>query len=214
MSKTSDLIENLSSEAASPKQLHSPRGLSIRLLAILVLYGVGAQLFLGVRPELTTQFARPCFVAEVALLALLLITSVIASVVAMVPDAYQKPTLLKLPYFVFFLLFMLVLLQLLFPHDARMIFPDVDNGMECSFCIAAIALIPSALVFALLRKGASIHQLQSGTFAVLTAASIGCLTLRLAEQNDSLAHLVTWHYLPTLAFAAIGAFIGKWLLKW
>jgi hypothetical protein len=69
-------------------------------------------------------------------------------------------------------------------------------------------------MFVLLRKGASIRQLQAGSFAVLTATAIGCLTLRLSEENDSIMHLLQWHYLPTLLFAALGALAGKWLLKW
>jgi hypothetical protein len=59
-----------------------------------------------------------------------------------------------------------------------------------------------------------VHPLQAGAFAVLTASTIGALTLRLAEENDSIVHLVQWHYLPTLFFAVLGAFAGKWLLKW
>jgi hypothetical protein len=86
--------------------------------------------------------------------------------------------------------------------------------MECALCIAAVALIPSALLFALIRKGATIRPLQAGSFAVLAASSVGGLTLRLAEANDSLMHLVVWHYLPALLFATLGAVIGKKLLRW
>jgi hypothetical protein len=49
---------------------------------------------------------------------------------------------------------------------------------------------------------------------VLAASGVGCLTLRLAELNDSIEHLLQWHYVPTLLFAAGGAMIGKWLLRW
>ena len=86
--------------------------------------------------------------------------------------------------------------------------------MECALCIGSVALIPSALIFALLRKGASVRQFQAGSFAVLAASSIGCLTLRLAEANDSMMHLASWHYGPTVLFAALGAALGKILLKW
>ena len=214
MSDTGDLIRQLSQEASPHAPLRSPGVLGARLLAVLMVYGMGAQAFLGLRPDFAMQFMRPLFTLEIALLAALLIASATASVLAMYPDAYQKPIPLKLPYGVFFLLLILVGLQIFMPHDARMAVPKTTHGMECALCIASVALIPSALLFALLRKGASIRQFQAGTFAVLAASSIGCLTLRLAEENDSLAHLATWHYGPTLLFATIGAFLGKWLLKW
>jgi len=82
------------------------------------------------------------------------------------------------------------------------------------YSAAATAIVPAALIFALLRKGASVRPLRAGSFAVLAASGLGCLTLRLSEANDSLVHLVDWHYLPTLLFAVIGALVGRYLLRW
>jgi hypothetical protein len=133
----------------------------------------------------------------------------------MYPDAYQKPRLLKLPYGLFILVFALNMVQLFMPLDERMVMPSPEaHAMECAICIAALALIPSAFIFALLRKGASVRQSQAGSFTVLAASAMGCLTLRLAEDNDSIMHLLQWHYVPTFLFAMIGVFLGKWLLKW
>lgn len=197
------------------KKMATPSYWALRLLAVLSVYAVGAQLFLGLRPDLMAQFTRPLFALETLLLALLLISSAISSVLAMYPDAYQKPQLLKLPYAVFALLVALMGFQLLMPLDPLMVMPETGvHAMECAICIASVALIPSALIFALLRKGASVRQFQAGSFAVLASSAIGCLTLRLAEANDSIMHLVQWHYVPTLLFAALGALAGKWLLKW
>lgn len=216
MNNTLDLIASLSVEAKSTKKVKKPSYWAFRLLAVLAIYAIGCQLFLGLRSDITTQFARPLFALETLLLTLLLVTSAIASVLAMYPDVYQKPQLLKLPYAVFVLLMVLIGFQLLIPHDERMVMPQGVgvHTIECAICIASVALIPSALIFALLRKGATVHQLQAGVFAVLAASSIGGLTLRLAEENDSIMHLVQWHYVPTLLFAALGALAGKWLLRW
>lgn len=212
---TNDLIASLSAEAKTSKPLPALKILGLSVLTVLAIYTVGAQLFLGLRPDLSLQLTRPFFLSEIVLLALLTITSAVAAVLAMYPDAYQKPQLLKLPYAIFLALVGLILFQLLMPHDPRMAMPEGDiHTIECALCIAGAALIPSALLFALLRKGASIRPLQAGSFAVLAASSVGGLTLRLAEENDSLMHLVSWHYVPTLLFAALGAVIGKKLLRW
>ena len=216
MTNTIDLIASLSAQAKLVQKARAPSYWAVKLLALLALYALGCQYFLSFRPDLGMQFTRPLFALETLLLALLLLSSAIASVLAMYPDAYQKPQLLKLPYAIFLLLVALMSFQLLMPTDARMVMPEGAgvHAVECTICIAFVALIPSALIFALLRKGASIRQFQAGAFAVLTASSIGCLTLRLAEANDSIMHLVQWHYVPTLLFAMLGALVGKWLLRW
>jgi hypothetical protein len=215
MTNTIDLIASLSAEAKPTKRVAAPSYWSVRLLVVLALYAASCQLFLGIRPDFWVQSLRPYFALEILLLLLLLLSSTVASVLAMYPDAYQKPQLLKLPYIIFILLVGLVSFQLFMPQDARMAMPAVStHGMECAIRIASLALIPSAIIFALLRKGTSVRQFQAGSFAVLASSAIGCLTLRLAEANDSIQHLVQWHYVPTLLFAALGALIGKWLLRW
>lgn len=215
MTDTQTLIDRLSKDAALPKVLRSPRYWVALLLIVLAVYGIAAQLFLGLRPDLALQLGRPLFVAEIGLLVALLLASVIASVLAMYPDSYQQPKLLRLPYVAFLLLVGLVAIQLFMPLDTRMVMPlPGAHAMECAICIGAVALVPSAAIFALLRKGASVRQFQAGSFAVLAATAIGCLTLRLAEANDSMMHLVSWHYLPTLLFTILGAFIGKYVLRW
>ncbi len=216
MTNTMDLIATLSAQAKPTQKVRAPSYWAARLLLVLALYAIGCQFFLSLRPDLLTQFTRPFFVLETVLLTLLLLFSAIASVLAMYPDAYQKPQLLKLPYAIFALLVIVVGFQLLMPLDARMVILEraAIHAMECAICIASLALVPSALIFTLLRKGATVHQLQAGSFAVLAASSIGCLTIRFAEANDSIIHLVQWHYVPTLLFAALGALAGKWLLRW
>lgn len=216
MNNTFDLIARLSKESKPTRKARTPCYWALRLLALLALYAVGCQYFLGFRPDLGLQLLRPLFALETLLLSFLLLSSVVAAVLAMYPDVYQKRQLLKLPYAFFMLLVVAVGFQLMMPIDPRMLMPEGAgiHAMECAICIASVALIPSALIFALLRKNASVHQFQAGSFAVLASSAIGCLTLRLAEANDSIIHLVQWHYLPTLLFAALGALAGKWLLRW
>lgn len=211
---TNDLIASLSAEAPKPR-LGTPAYYTVRLIGIIFIYGLGAQLVLGIRPDLAIQFTRPLFTLEILFLALLTGLSAWAAILSMYPDRLQKSSLFNIPYAVFGVLVAFIIFQIAMTHDPMMVMPNLHaHGMECALCIASVSIIPSALIFGLLRKGASIHPLRSGSFAVLAASGIGCLTLRLAEANDSLIHLAGWHYLPTLIFAALGAWIGKVLLKW
>lgn len=216
MKDTNTLIAELSQDA--PKKgawQRTPMKFGGKLLAVLAAYGIAVQYFLGLRPDLSMQFTRPWFDLEIFLLLVLGLSSVVAAVIAMYPDAYQKPRWLKLPYAIFAVLAVLVIVQLGMPLDARMVMPEVGNhAMECALCIGSVAMLPSALLFGILRQGATVRPMQAGAFAVLASSAIGCLTLRLSEANDSLMHLASWHYLPTLIFASVGALIGKWMLKW
>jgi hypothetical protein len=210
----SDLIASLSQETPKPR-LKPPGYFAARLGAVLTVYGIGIQFFLELRTDLLAQFSRPMFTLEILLLVLLTVCSATAALLAMYPDVYQKPRLLNVPYAVFMALVAFMLVQFLLPHDIRMVIPPLDGqAMECAICIASVALLPSALIFALLRKGASVYPWRAGSFAMLAASGIGCLTLRLAEANDSLLHLAVWHYLPTLFFAGLGAVIGRLVLRW
>ena len=87
------------------------------------------------------------FALEIVLLSLLLLSGAVASVLAMYPDAYQKPQFLKLPTIVFALLVGLVCFQLMMPVDTRMVMPALDaHGMKCAICIASLSLTPQAII--------------------------------------------------------------------
>lgn len=221
MTDTNNLIAQLAQDTKPAKPAFKPFNQVLVLLGILSLYAFGAQLYLGLRPDLINRLTDFWFEAEITALWFLILTSAFASIAAMAPDAYQKPIALKLPYIVFAALILILGYQLmtngeLASHPLGSIMQKVidTHGMECSICIALISMVPSAFVFALIKRGASVRPFMAGSFAVFTAAGIGCLTLRLAEPNDSLLHMVQWHYLPTLCLAIIGAYLGKWLLKW
>lgn len=209
----STLIQNLSEEAAVPV-LRRPGYYAVRLGGILLLYAAIMLPAQGIRADLASQFARPAFFTEVILLATMMLSSLLAAILCLYPDSYQRPGLLRLPYWLFAVTTLFIGYQFLQPTDLRMVIPPAAHTIECTLCIAALSLFPSALIFVLLRKGTSIHPWQAGSFAVLASASLGCLMLRLTEGNDSLLHLVRWHYAPTLLFAAIGACVGKYLLRW
>jgi hypothetical protein len=216
MPETDHLIAELSRTTAPVMPLAAPRVWALRLCVILGVYLAGAQAFLGLRPDLALQLHRPFFLAEVLLLAGICLSSGWAAIRALYPDSTHSGWSDWLPWIFTAALALLLLGQFALPADARMMLPSGTglHAMECAVCIASVALIPSLLLFTLLRRGATIRPLTAGIWAVFCAGSIGCLTLRLAEANDSLLHLVMWHYLPTLLFAACGAGIGKIFLKW
>ncbi|MDX1923075.1 MAG: DUF1109 domain-containing protein [Alphaproteobacteria bacterium] len=212
---TLNLIAQLSAAAPAHKRAVKPRRLALYLLAVFTVYALGAQAITGLRPDVTAKLTDIWFLAEITSLLCLALASAAAGIMLMAPDAFQKPTLLKLPYIVFAVIMGLIISQYTMAIDITHPVVGIETqGLECALCLAGLSAIPSALMFAVIKHGATVHPFQAGAFSVFTAAGIGCLTLRLAEQTDNMMHLALWHYLPTLLFAMLGAFIGKLVLKW
>ena len=89
-----------------------------------------------------------------------------------------------------------------------------DLGYACTFAILGLAILPSALLFSLVRRQAP-TRLGSNAFAAATAAfSAGSLALQVHCPIDAVAHHFMWHGLPVLAFASLAAFWSSKLLKW
>lgn len=215
MVDTKQLIQDLSAEA-KPVKLVRPQRYAAFLLALLSIYAICAQCWLeGFRPDLTMQLMRPLFLVELLFLAAMLVSSSVASVYAMLPDGGGRKTLMRLPYIFSGGMLALVIFQLFLPHDARMVMSDATSHThECTMYIAFSSILPAVLIFGLLRNGASVMPMQAGLLAVIAAVSVGTITLRLAEANDEIMHLLTWHYLPSIFFASLGALLGRYLLRW
>ena len=92
--------------------------------------------------------------------------------------------------------------------------PLPTHTYECTFCIVLVALLPAAWYFLGIRRFASTRYRWAGSIVLLSALSIGALWLRLSEPNDSIVHVIQWHYLPMLGFGLAGLWLGKLILKW
>jgi hypothetical protein len=213
---TEALIDSLAQGATPVKPMASPARLLAGLGALLVVYLAGTGCFLGLRADIAAQLHRPFYVAELAMLILIAASSLASAIYLAFPDQYQHPFAGRLPLLCLAGFLLLLGAQVFLPSDPRMVIPlkAESHTMSCTVCIGFISLIPSALMFVMLKAGASARPMLSGTSVVLAAAAIGCLVIRLEEMNDSLAHLALWHYLPALVFAVIGAFLGKIFLRW
>ncbi len=211
--ETNELIAKLVNEQ-SKKPLKTPQYYAVILVAMMFFYAVIIQYFLGFRSDLAIKLRQLAFDTELLLLILLQISAIYAAVLMLYPDKYQKKSLVKIPFILLTSIAIFLILQSFLQINSEIISSPDSHKIECLICIAAVAFLPSLLIFVLLKKGNSTSYSQAGFFAVLIATIIGCITLRLAENNDLISHLVIWHYLPTLLFACLGAFLGKFLLRW
>lgn len=208
--ETDKLIADLVKELKPVKPAPSLLALFVQWLAAFAVYIALLVYCLDVRPDIGLQSQKPLYVAEIAILALLLVASAFSISVLSFPDMHQKRWAAWMPVALLFLLASVIGLEWLGNVPQL----PAHNGIECLKCILFSSVIPACFVFYRLSKMASTSPMLAGYVALLSSSSLGCLALRLSEPTDSVSHLVLWHYLPMLGLSILGLFLGKKILKW
>lgn len=211
MENIDELITRLAQAAPTAKPAPHPFVLSFAGLAAAVLYLGVALLVSGARHDLPIKLHDIWFVAEIAALTGIFISTSLSAALLSYPDLHQKRRIAFVPI-VTFALFTLVMCYAWLADNPPAALPVYS--FECTLSITLFALLPTAGTFYVMRKCASTHQRWAGSVALLFAFSVGALWLRLYEQNDSIMHVIQWHYLPMIGFGLIGIWLGKWALKW
>jgi len=206
-----NLIKNLSKDV-DKVTLKNPAYYFFYAGFILIIYVSLSQCYLGFRSDLSSRILEVNFLLEITLLSLIALSGLIGSILTIYPDAYQKKIFLKIPIILSAILLAWLFFRIFF--DSKIYQTESTHNIECSICIAALSFLPALLIFILIKRGATTNPKNSGFLAILTATSIGCLIIRIAEINDLANHLLIWHYLPSLIFSCLGVFVGKYLLRW
>jgi hypothetical protein len=211
MDNIEQLIAGLSKDAQAVKPAPRPWLLSLKWLAVAAAYVLVALLIAGPRPDWALQLHKPWFVAEVALLLGILVSTAFSAAILSFPDLHQQRRSAFAPVWVFALFALVMLCSWLADNPPS---PLPVHSFECTLSILMFSLLPTAGIFYAMRQFASTHLRLSGIVAVLFAFSTGALWLRLHEQTNSITHLIEWHYLPMIAVAAAGWLLGKKILNW
>lgn len=211
MSNVDDLINKLAQDTATVKRAPHPYTLSIQWMAVAMFYLAVSLLISGTRHELFAKLHDFWFAAEIAALAGIFISTSLSAALLSYPDLHQKRRIAYAPVsmFVLFVLVMFFAWQADIPPA-----PLPAHNIECTLSIMLLALLPAAWTLYVMRKFASTNTNWAGGIALLFAFSTGALWLRLYEENDSILHVIEWHYLPMIAFGLAGMWLGKALLKW
>lgn len=211
MDDIEQLVANLSKEVQAVRPAPRPSLLGLRWLVLASAYIIVALAISGLRDDLAVQFHEPWFIAELAALLGILVSTALSAAVLAFPDLHQQRRTAWGPAWVFALFALIMSLSWLADDPPA---PLPVHNIECTLSILLFSLLPSAWIFRVMRGFASTHLRLSGIVAVLFAFSTGALWLRLHEQTDSIIHLAEWHYLPMIAVAALGWWLGRTLLKW
>lgn len=211
MGNLEELVASLARDAAPVKPAPHPFTLSLVWVVAAAVYLVASLWISGLRPDLMQKLSEPWFVMEVAVLALIFIATSLSAAVLAFPDLHQMRRSALAPAG----LFALFAVILFFAWRAEVpLAPLPMHSYECTASITLLALLPAFWTFLSMRRFASIHSRWAGSVALLFAFSVGALWLRLHELNDSIIHVVQWHYLPMLGIGLVGWWLGKGFLKW
>lgn len=212
--KLEQTISRLVETAEPVKQPARPQNLFITWLGGTIISTALIVFFMQPRPDLAAKLTSALFLAEITTLFLLIITTALTAVWLCFPDLRQRPKILLLPLLPIVVFTLLSLYRNNHPELSALPAPEAVEGLDCALCITMIATAPAAWMFRILRRHATIYPQWAGAIALLAAASIGLLVLKLVEDNDSLLHLLTWHITPMLLLGIAGYFIGKKYLSW
>lgn len=89
-----------------------------------------------------------------------------------------------------------------------------SNAVVCLTTIPVLAIAPLAAVLWFLRRGAPASPALAGAAAGLLAATAGASLYAFHCFDDSPLFVVTWYVLAAMPVIALGAILGRRLLRW
>lgn len=211
MENIDELINKLAQDATPVKPAPHPYMLGLKLTGWAAAYLVLSLALSGLRPDLSAKLHQAWFVAEIAALFGILVATSVGAALLSFPDMHQKHGAIFAPVLMFGVFLLVILLAW---HADNPPAPLPVHSFECTLSITLMSLLPASWTFYAMRKVASTHAKSAGSIALLSAFSVGALWLRLHEVNDSILHLLEWHYLPMIAVGIAGLWLGKKFLKW
>ena len=206
MADIEELITRLAQDTVAVKPAPHPYILSLKWMGGAAAYVVVSLMFSGLRPDLAAKLHQPLFVAEIAALIFIFVATSLSASLLSFPDMHQLRRFAFAPVVTFALF---VAVMFLAWHADNPPAPLPVHSFECTASIALFSLLPAIWTFFEMRKFASTHYHLAGAIALLFAFSTGAIWLRLYETNDSIMHVVEWHYLPMIAFGIVGLWLGR-----
>lgn len=210
--RTEDLIRHLAQEPARPS--FDGARLAVLLLAVLVSVCALFLLLAGVRPDLGRALQEPILWAKPLLPAALCLIALRAAVLSARPGQPLGawPRALVVPAAAAALLWLRAFALL--PPDQRFAEVGPLSLSECLGLIPLLALVPAAVLVALLRQGAPVRPRLTGLLAGLAAGAGSATGYSLFCTRDNPLFFVTWYGLAILVVAAGTALAAPRFLRW
>lgn len=212
--RTDELIQRLAADARPVQPL--PR-LSRRIAgwAVLTAVSFGVVLIvMGARRDLAAAVTERDFQLEAALLLLTGISAAVGALVMSVPGGERTRLVRWVPVVAAVASVLWVVGELAMAAATGGPVGRIGLAWPCVLKTTSIAAVPGAALFVMVRRAAPLHASWVGLLAVLATAAVGVLGANVICPNDRPLHMLVWHVAPLILFAAAGAALGTWLLRW
>jgi hypothetical protein len=212
--RTEDLIQQLAGEVQPVSRL---RPVAMRLAGWLVLAAVSfgvVLLLMGVRRSLGDGADRADFAFEAALLIVTALSAAAGALVVSVPGAERSPVVRWAPVIAATASILWAAGELGYAAATGAPTGRLTFAWHCVYKTSSIAAVPGIALFVMVRRAAPLRAVWAGLLAVLATAAVGVLGANVICPNDRPLHMLLWHVAPLMLFAAGGAALGAWLLKW
>jgi len=212
--RTDDLIQQLASDAAPVRPLR-PLALRVAAWAVVAVTSlIAVMLLMGLRRELGDGIDQADFALQALLLIVTAISAATGALVISVPGAARSPLVRWLPVVVGAVCVGWAVGGVVYATATGAPVGRLTFAWHCVYKTTSVAAVPGALLFVMLRRAAPMQPLWAGLLALLGTAAVGVLGANIICPNDRPLHLLLWHMAPLIAFAAGGAALGAWLLRW
>ena len=211
--KTDDLIHAIAEDAA-PSGLPPQRRLALALTGAMAAAAVLFWLLLGPRGDALASLAEPRFVLK-----FLVTLGLAATAVGLVLRLIRPGAVLGLWRSALLLAPGLLLIGiagelLTLPAETWMTALVGVNARVCLTYIPLMGLAPLGLILLALRSGAPTRPAVAGAVAGLIAGGISGAFYAAHCPDDSPLFVATWYVIAIAMLVALGALLGRRLLRW
>jgi len=210
--KTEDLIQTLARDAAVQRLPH-PGWRALIWLAISTAYVAGFVAVMGLRPDIGAKLAEPRFLVEVGAAYM---TSMMAAAAAFCAGCPGRPIWERYAPVPFLIIWLASLGEGCW-RDWMRAGPDgltLQPDLICFPMIVAISIVPTLLIFIMIRRAAPIAPIATTGLATLAAAALAAAALRLFHDQDVSIMVLVWQFGSVAVLAGLGALFGRSLLRW
>lgn len=210
--KTEDLIQTLSQDAAVQRLPH-PGWRALIWLAVSTAYVAGFVAVMGLRPDIAEKLAEPRFMIEVGAAYM---TSMMAAAAAFCAGCPGRPLWERYAPVPFLIVWLASLGEGCWRDWVRS-GPDgliLQPDFICFPIILVISIVPTLLIFIMIRRAAPIAPIATTALATLAAASLAAAAVRLFNAQDASLMVLVWQFGSVALLAGLGALFGRSLLRW
>ena len=212
--RTDELIVQLARAAGPVRPLPGPSVRLARWTAAAVSMTALGVIVIGPRADVLTAIYQPTFVAlAVATLGTALLSAAGAFVLS-VPGIERSPLQRAVPLLAGGVWALVLVVLLTTGGDPVQRILALPFHWACVIEIVGLSIVPSWVLFVMLRRAAPLRRAWSAAFATLAAVALAAVATQVICPLDDPAHQLVGHLLPVALLSLSGTIVGRRWLNW